>query len=124
MNEEVNKYSGIWPTLITPIGRYGPFKETGADPDIIRAKLEATGGTSMAVLQAIIPCLLEALAMGTPGTMAIPPNVMPHLHVLVRQGALADEDVTRAHRILCMLNAIIQLAHPRCTKLMLGFAYC
>jgi len=101
-------------------GRYHPFKENSGDPDTTHAKLHATSGTALAVLPAAIPSLLESVAMGARGAMAIPPNVMPRLHVLMLARAEAGEDVTAAHRIACLLNAVINLAHPRSTKLMLS----
>ena len=77
-------------------GRFIAYKETRCDIDIIRAHLEATRGTPLAILQANTPYMLDAVRAGTPGSMTIAAIWLPELVAAVIEKAQAgDPDAER-----------------------------
>ena len=112
------------PTLSARLARSGRFiayKETSCDIDIIRAHLEATRGTPLAILQANTPYMLDAVRAGTPGSMTIAAIWLPELVAAVIEKAQAgDPDAERLHAQLCAMKLAQRAVHPGGSKYLLA----
>ena len=102
-------------------GRFVAYKETSCDLDKIKAHLAATAETPLAVLQANTPYMLEAVRLGSPGSMTIAAIWLPDLVAEVIQKAQAgDPQVERLHAHLCALKLAQRSVHPLGSKYLLG----
>ncbi len=102
-------------------GRFIAYKETSCDIDIIRAHLEATRGTPLAILQANTPYMLDAVRAGTPGSMTIAAIWLPELVAAVIEKAQAgDPDAERLHAQLCAMKLAQRAVHPGGSKYLLA----
>jgi 4-hydroxy-tetrahydrodipicolinate synthase len=102
-------------------GRFIAYKETSCDIGIIRAHLEATRDTPMAILQANTPYMLDAVRAGTPGSMTIAAIWLPELVAAVIEKAQAgDADAERLHAKLCAMKLAQRAVHPGGSKYLLG----
>jgi 4-hydroxy-tetrahydrodipicolinate synthase len=100
-------------------GRFVAFKETSCDLDKIRAILQATAGTPLALLQANTPYLLEAVRAGAPGSMSIATNWVPELvGAVIRQAQSPEADRLQAH--LCELEMVERQLRPLGLRLLLA----
>jgi 4-hydroxy-tetrahydrodipicolinate synthase len=102
-------------------GRFVAYKETSCDLDKIKAHLEATAGTPLALLQANTPYMLEAVRLGSLGSMTIAAIWLPDLVAEVIEKAQAgDPQVETLHARLCALKLAQRSVHPLGSKYLLS----
>jgi 4-hydroxy-tetrahydrodipicolinate synthase len=91
------------------------LKDTTCTYDGIRAK-QAVAAEAV-VYQANTPLLLDALAMGVRGIMAVTSTARADLAIrLWRQFHEAPETATAVHRELVFLDALLRMAYPATAK--------
>lgn len=94
-------------------GRFFAYKETSCDINKIKQVIEITRQTSLALLQANVPHLLEATRSGAEGSMNIVANWLPDLAVEVwKRGTLRDPGVEVLHAALCAMELAQRSIHP------------
>ena len=103
-------------------GRFGPYKETSCDVDVISSKVQASSGSGLSILQANTPFMLDAFDVGASGLMGISVNVVPWLAVDIYNGYFSSgrSSVESNHRQLCIVDALLRLCYPVSAKLMLS----
>ena len=84
--------------------RFFAYKETSCDINKIKKIIAVCKGTPLALLQANVPFMLEAITAGAQGSMNIVTNWLPELAVKVAKGDPADSDIIRLNKILCTLE--------------------
>ncbi len=94
--------------------RFYAYKETSCRLDKIKAILEFSGNTSLSLLQANIPFLIEAQLAGANGSMNVASNWIPDLVVDVynylQKGQ--EQDARKLHQIVCTMELAQRSVHP------------
>ena len=94
-------------------GRFVAFKETSCDLQKITAHLDATCHTPLAMLQANIPYLLEAVKAGATGSMNVVANWLPELtQAVIEKGSAGDEIAEQLQRELAEMEMVQRAVHP------------
>ncbi|RMG24669.1 MAG: dihydrodipicolinate synthase family protein [Bacteroidetes bacterium] len=98
-------------------GRFFAYKETSCRIEKIRLIARLTKDTPLALLQANVPFMIEALRAGAEGSMNIVANWLPDLTVAVAQSALTNLPLAeRLHRELCAMEMAQRSVHPTGVK--------
>ena len=102
-------------------GRFFAYKETSCDLTKIRALLKVTQDTSLSLLQANTPYLLEFVKSEGTGAMSIAAIWLPDLvAAIIDKGQAGDPDTERLHGALCAMEMVQRVVHPQGTKYLLG----
>jgi 4-hydroxy-tetrahydrodipicolinate synthase len=101
-------------------GRFYAFKETSCNLAKIKALLEVTQDTPLALLQANTPYLLDFIRDGGVGTMSIATIWLPDLvTAVIEKARTGDPDAARLQGVLCTLELVQRVVHPQGTKILL-----
>jgi 4-hydroxy-tetrahydrodipicolinate synthase len=95
-------------------GSVAGIKDTTCTLEGIRAKQQVAGDA--VVYQANTPFLVDALASGVRGIMAIISTVRPDWVLQLWHGFHAGEDVRALHRRLVILDTMLELGYPASAK--------
>ncbi len=90
------------------------IKDTTCTLEGIRAKQQVAGDA--VVYQANTPFLVDALASGVRGIMAITSTVRPDWVLQLWHGFQAGADVRALHRELVILDTLLELGYPASAK--------
>ena len=101
-------------------GRFMAYKETSCNLDKLRALLQITDATPLALLQANAPYLLPFIKAGGHGTMSIACALVPDLVSAVIKAVQTEDDSAESlHQMLCVIDLVQRSGHPCVTKYML-----
>ncbi len=100
-------------------GRFHAFKETSCLIDKIAAVSETVKGTNLALMQANIPFLLEAMAQGASGSMNVVANWLPDLVVETYEHRTEPNGI-RLHEVLCAMEMAQRSVHPAGVKYLMS----
>ncbi len=92
--------------LLAKSGRFYIYKETSCDLEKIKKILKVTSNTSLSLLQANIPFMLEAIKAGAPGSMNIAANWLPDLVVKVAKGNPDNVEIQELNKVLCSMEMV------------------
>ena len=102
-------------------GRFFAFKETSCELSKIRTYLDVLKDTPMSLLQANTPFLLEAVRSGQLGAMSVASIWIPDLIAAVIEGGqTGDPQVEQLNGILCTLEMMQRVVHPKGSKYLLN----
>jgi len=102
-------------------GRFVAFKETSCEIEKIKQVIAITQHTPLALLQANVPYLVDALQAGAEGSMNIVANWLPDLTTEVAKKSLAHAPQTRElHDTLCAMEMVQRSVHPTGVKYLMA----
>lgn len=102
-------------------GRFVAFKETSCEMAKIRQVIGAVKGTPLALLQANLPFLLEAMRAGAQGSMNIVTNWLPDLTTeVVHRAMTGDPQADYMHQQLCAMEMAQRSVHPTGVKYLMS----
>ncbi len=102
-------------------GRFFAYKETSCNIDKIKKFIDITKDTPLALLQANVPYMLEAVKLGAPGSMNIAANWIPDLEIeVLKKGMQNDPSADEFNGILCGMEMAQRSVHPMGVKYLIS----
>ncbi len=107
--------------VLTNTGRFFAYKETSCNLDRIKKIIEITRDTNLSFLQANVPYMLEAVKLGSPGSMNIAANWIPDLELeVLKRGLEGDPTADELNGILCGMEMAQRSVHPMGVKYLIS----